>query len=57
MCGKSGKQQSFYLLKDTLANLENFSSYDSILDEFEERLLAVLGFAPNFTQLKTGRVL
>lgn len=38
----------FYLLKDTLANLENSSSYDLVLDEFEERLLAALGFAPKF---------
>ncbi len=42
----------FYLLKDTLINLENFSSYDSILDEFEERLLAVLGFAPEFYSIE-----
>ena len=38
----------FYLLKDTLVSLENSSSYDLVLDEFEERLLVVLGFAPKF---------
>ena len=31
----------FSLLKNTLVNLENFSSYDLLLDEFEERLLAL----------------
>jgi len=38
----------FYLLKNTLTNLENFSLYDSILDEFEERLLAILGYTSKF---------
>jgi len=45
----------FYLVKDTLVNLENFSSYDSILDEFEERLLTVLGFAPKFYPIENRK--
>lgn len=46
----------FYLLKDTLVNLENFSSYDLLLDEFEERLLTVLGFAPKFYPIKNRKI-
>lgn len=45
----------FYLLKDTLVNLENFSSYDSILDEFEEKLLIALGFAPKFYPIENRK--
>ena len=45
----------FYLLKDTLANLENFSSNDLFLDEFEERLLAILGFAPKFYPIENRK--
>lgn len=42
----------FYLLKDTLVNLENFPSYDLLLDEFEERLLEILGFVPKFYSIE-----
>jgi len=42
----------FYLLKDTLINLESSSSYDSIIDEFEEKLLAFLGYTPKYYLIK-----
>ena len=45
----------FYLLKDTLVNLENFSSYDLLLNEFEERLLTALGFAPEFYSIENRK--
>ena len=45
----------FSLLKNTLVNLENFSSYDLLLDEFEERLLALLGFAPKFYPIENRK--
>ncbi len=45
----------FYLLKDTLVNLENFSSYDLLLDEFEEKLLTVLGFTPKFYPIENRK--
>ena len=45
----------FYLLKDTLVNLENFSSYDLLINEFEERLLTALGFAPEFYSIENRK--
>ncbi len=45
----------FYLLKDTLVDLENFTSYNSILDEFEEKLLTVLGFAPELYPIENRK--
>lgn len=42
----------FYFLKETLNNLQRSTSYDSILDEFEEKLLAVLGYTPKYYLIK-----
>ena len=38
----------FYLLKDTLINLESSSSYNLIVDDFEKKLLVFLGYTPKY---------